>query len=92
MNNDLSGDFYLLQKEMSELARGLITKKVREGQSQKMHTILRTVTKEIVDVKGNIAEEVNDEQFNKKEFEYAFEQARKELNNLFDTYANCTLS
>ena len=92
LNNDLSGDFYLLQKEMSELARGLITKKVREGQSQKMHTILRTVTKEIVDVKGNIAEEVNDEQFNKKEFEYALEQARKELNNLFETYANCTLS
>jgi hypothetical protein len=88
LNDDISGEFYELQKEMSELARVKINQKVRETQSQKMHSIIRTITEEIIEVKRRVPEELNDKLFKRDQFEYELNKAKKELENLFEAYQN----
>jgi hypothetical protein len=92
LNDDLSGDFYELQKEMSEIARGKIDRKVQETQAQKMHTIIRSITDNIINVRDRVPEELNDKLFKKDQFEYELNKAKKELENLFETYKNSSSS
>ena len=73
---------------MSELARVKINQKVRETQSQKMHSIIRTITEEIIEVKRRVPEELNDKLFKRDQFEYELNKAKKELENLFEAYQN----